>query len=174
MRTVHTIVLAIALAGAGSGIAAWKHLSFGFPLQPDPDTAVWTVEARARLQAHGGPVRVEMPIPGRLNGFTVIDEGFISSSFGAVADDSGSSRRVVWSAREPGTNPVLYYRMQLAESTTDPQPARIPAPLHPEPPQYDEPVAAAVASLLEEVRGQSADVRSFASARAALRTGPVR
>ncbi|MEX1081735.1 MAG: UUP1 family membrane protein [Halofilum sp. (in: g-proteobacteria)] len=150
------------LAAIGLGVAAWKHVSFGFPLTPDPETAVWTVEARARLQADGGPMRVEIPVPDQLHGYKIIEEDFISATFGAVPDDSGETRRVVWTARAPGSAPVLYYRMQLAESGERGDPPQSPAPTYPDPPEYDESLGAAITSLLEEVRQKSADVGSFA------------
>lgn len=162
MRTLHTVILAVMLTALGVGVAAWKHLSFGFPLTPNPETAVWTVEARARLQTDGGPMRVEVPVPDRLHGYKIIEEDFISATFGAVPDGSGESRRVVWTARDPGHEPVLYYRMQLAETGERGDPPQSPAPKYPDPPDYDESVGAAITSLLDEVRQKSADVGSFA------------
>lgn len=162
MRTVHTVIVAAVLAAAGIGIAAWKHFTFGFPLHSDPETEVWTVEARARLHADGGPMRVEMPIPDRLSGLEAIEEDFISATFSAVPDDGNEPRRVVWTARDPGSNPVLYYRMHLAERAERDGSTPVSAPAYPDPPDYHEPFDAAITGLLDEVRAKSADVDSFA------------
>lgn len=162
MKSLHVGLLALLLAMAGLGIAAWKHLHFGLPLAPAAEAEIWTVEARVRLRADGGvPMRVEMRIPGPQPHFHVLQEDFVSASFGAVTDDQASPRQAIWTARRPPSEPTLYYRLQLAERRSD-ELLPSPMPEYPEVPEYEEPMASAVSSLLEEVREASADIESFA------------
>src|SRR5690554_945160 len=102
-----------------------------------------------------------MPVPASLPQFVRIQEDFISASFGVVVDSQGGRRRAIWTARRMDGEATLYYRLQVAERLENVATAS-PAPAYPAVPQYEEPYASAVFSLLDEVRRQSADIDSFA------------
>lgn len=161
MHRWHVPLVALALVLLGLGIAFYKSSAFGLPFTPQREADVWTVEARAVVASDGSvPVRLEMPVPGDLAQFVRIQEDFISTAFGVVVDEAGDRRQAIWTARRLAGESALYYRLQVAERLDGTREPGRP-PVYPEVPEYEEPFGAAVHSLLDEVRRQSADIESF-------------
>ena len=58
MSKHRVLILALILAVAGIGMFLYKVEILGFPLQPDEQAPVWTVEARLSFEAGPGPVKL--------------------------------------------------------------------------------------------------------------------
>lgn len=161
MNRWHLPFVTLLLAATGLGLAVYKSRAFGLPFTPKSEAEVWTVEARVSVQSDGSsPVRLEMPIPGELPHLVRIQEDFISPVFGVVVNQQPEGRQAVWTARRLDGEAALYYRLQVAERLGAYTDASRPPP-YPRVPDYEEPFGAAIRSLLNEVRRQSADIESF-------------
>jgi len=159
MNNRHIYVLSAVLALMGLALFAYKSQVLGFPLQPQEQTRVWTIEAAVRFDAGPAAVKATLRIPTLTPGYSILDENFISRGFGHAVRIGREGRESQWTLREATGPQTLYYRAQvyrdetrLAEDTTPP---------FPEPPQLDEPSRLAMEGLIAEVRRQSADVASF-------------
>jgi hypothetical protein len=159
MNNRHIYVLSAVLALIGLALFAYKSQVLGFPLQPQEQTRVWTVEAAVRFDPGPAAVKATLRIPNLTPGFSILDENFISRGFGQATRNSPAGRESQWTLREASGAQTLYYRAQvyrdvsrMAEDTTPP---------FPEPPVLDEPSRIAMDGLITEVRRQSADVASF-------------
>lgn len=160
MKNLHIKVLATFLCIIGCSLAFYKYHELGFPLVPKESTEAWTVEARISFQAHPGPTKVSFFIPGDMPGFTTLDEDFISSNYGLAIANNEDLRTAHWAVRRVAGEQVLYYRVELAPVNELTRGSTV-VPPYPEAPHYDEPYRAAILSLLDQVRSQSADVFTF-------------
>ena len=52
------------------------------------------------------------------DGYTVVDEGYVSGKYGVMTEDDGLRRYALWSVRNTKGYQVLYYRIQLAPNLT--------------------------------------------------------
>jgi hypothetical protein len=152
-------ILGLILAAAGLGVFLYKVQFLGFPLQPDGQALVWTVEARLSFEAGPGPVKANLHIPGLTPGFALLDENFISRGFGFTTHYVSGGRQVQWAVRQAEGPQTLYYRAivyrdatRLVSDTTPPFP-----PI----PELGEPFNTAMQTLVERVRARSADPASF-------------
>lgn len=161
MNKLHLRLLALSLLVAGAGIIWYKIAILGLPIQPDAQTAIWTVEARVTYEAEGGPTQVNFHIPNNPPGFNVLSEDFVSSKFGLAREDHGHNRQALWTARRASGQQSLYYRIQLADAPDETNAIRGPMPSFPTTPDYPEPYGSAAMALLAEVRQESADIASF-------------
>ncbi|HEY0683176.1 MAG TPA: inactive transglutaminase family protein [Steroidobacter sp.] len=159
MNNRHIYVLSAVLALMGLALFAYKSQVLGFPLQPQEQTRVWTIEAAVRFDPGPAAVKATLRIPSLTPGFSILDENFISRGFGHAIRNVEAGRESQWTLREASGPQTLYYRAQvyrdvtrLAEDTTPP---------FPEQPVLDEPSRIAMEGLIAEVRRQSADVASF-------------
>ncbi|MFC4308346.1 inactive transglutaminase family protein [Steroidobacter flavus] len=159
MNNRHIYVLSAVLALIGLALFAYKSQVLGFPLQPQEQTRVWTVEAAVRFDPGPAAVKATLRIPNLTPGFSILDENFISRGFGHATRSAPAGRESQWTLRQANGPQTLYYRAQvyrdasrIAEDTTPP---------FPEPPVLDEPSRIAMEGLIAEVRRQSADVASF-------------
>jgi hypothetical protein len=63
VRNSQLRLLSLAFALAGLRLFYYKAAVLGLPLRPRERTSVWTVEARVRFKAEGGPARVSLRVP---------------------------------------------------------------------------------------------------------------
>lgn len=160
MRNSRLWLLCFAFALAGLGLFYYKAVVLGLPLQPRERTSVWTVEARVRFKAEGGPARVSLRVPAAPPGYQVIDESFVSSGYG-LTNESGEGRRVaIWAKRRASGAQTLYYRAVISAGSVSELPR---APHFPSPPKDDAKFETAAEALRDVVRRQSADIATFAS-----------
>lgn len=162
MRDIHLKLLALALIVIGVSLCAYKVSKFGLPLKPAADTQVWTVEARVGFEGSGRSAKVALNIPEQPPGFSMLDEDFVSGGFGLATEDRGVNRRALWAGRNVSGKQALYYRAVLSTDREANRERTEPEPTYPQEPDYPDPERAAVYSLLESVRNQSADTASFA------------
>ncbi len=152
-------LLALFLVLAGGSLFLYKYRVLGFPVQPDAETRVWTVEAMVNLNAGPGPVKASLHIPGLTPGFAILDENFVSRGFGFNPRYVRGGREVEWHIRRARGPQTLYYRAivyrepeQRETDTTPPFPPK---------PELGEPFNTAMEVLVDELRSQSADPASY-------------
>ncbi|RMH17395.1 MAG: hypothetical protein D6696_15825 [Acidobacteria bacterium] len=159
MSARHLYAVAGVLALAGAGIAAYKVVALGFPLREGAETEVWTVQARIRFTAAGGPAKVVLELPARPPGFTILDESFIARGYGLTRHEGGDARQAEWTRRQADGEQVLYYRARVHSGAAEPPTPPSPPP----PPQLEEPYQTALLAIVDAVREESADVHSAAA-----------
>ena len=167
MRNLHVKILALLLVISAGSLCWYKVTRLGLPLLPTEQAEVWIVEAKIAFKArHDTPVKVQFSIPRPPDGYTVVDENFVSGAYGLTTNEEGLNRLAQWAVRKIKGHQVLYYRLQLARD-----PSLIPSSsredssvLAPEvhTPEFPELMRSAVTALLAEVRRKSADSVSFA------------
>ena len=145
----------------GIGICYYKVAYFGFPLNPDDQAEIWTVEARVEFFADGGPAKVRFEIPHTPPGFVILDEDFVSSQYGLATKQDLVNRQALWAVRRVRDKQALYYRIKLLPSPEATVARKPTHPHYPDKPDYAEPEGSAVTALLDHVRDESADIASF-------------
>ena len=160
MKQRHLYVLVVILLVAGISAIVYKWKVLNFPLQPQVETEVWTMQARVEYQPRRGPNTVQLQIPKRPPGFAVLDERFIASNYSQLEEEHGSAREVQWSTRRARGAQVLYYRATVVRSTENPELGG--KPRVGDPPILEEPHATAAQAVLEDVRDYSADIATYA------------
>jgi 7 transmembrane helices usually fused to an inactive transglutaminase/Inactive transglutaminase fused to 7 transmembrane helices len=153
-------LLSLTCALTGLGIFYYKAAVLGLPLLPRQRTSVWTVEARLRFVADGGPARVSLRIPDSPPAYQIIDESFVSAGYGLTSEGGEGQRAALWAKRRAHGEQTLYYRVVIHPGSVSAMPR---APRFPSPPEDDAPFHAAAEALRDEVRRQSADIPTFAS-----------
>lgn len=151
---------ALILAAIGLSICAYKSIYLGLPLQPQQDTPVWTIQAKLEFKGTGGPAKVAFRIPNIIPGFMKLDEDFISNGFGLAIESDAENRWVDWAIRRAKGQQSLFYRISLTPSDQL-QNHWNTTPKFPKKPDYPEPYATAIKSILTDVRQESADVASY-------------
>ncbi len=159
MKNVAVLVWAGILVATGLGICAYKAYILGMPVKADQTTDVWTVEARIGFQAEGGPAIVDLSVPSVMPGFLKLDEHFIANRYGMAIDETGDHRKVQWVKRRAHGAETLYYRISVAPSEQTALWQDRPA--LPSPPDYEEPYATAIRTIINDVRQESADVFTY-------------
>lgn len=147
------------LAVVGFSICYYKVAVLGLPLKPQQSTEVWTVQAKLNFQGDGGPAIMELYLPNVIPGYLKLDEDFISGGFGLAVQDEGDNRKAQWAIRRARNLKSLYYRIVVAR--TEQQGSWQSRPAFPKAPDYPEPHASAIQSVLDEARTTSADVATY-------------
>src|SRR5688572_22684632 len=81
-------------------LIAWLKVDqLHMPLTPGEDSELWTVEARIDFDGGNAPAHVAFRLPEDSNGFTRVDESFVSRSFGLAVSDATDVREAVWTRR---------------------------------------------------------------------------
>lgn len=161
-RNRQWLTLSVLLIVLGSLIFAYKEVRLGYPIYPDTESVAWTVQARLQLEPERGAVRISLMLPARPSGFTVARENFISRGFGLTLEEEALRRQADWAVRRMREPRTLYYRALVIPDTRKRSFAGRPA--YPAVPDLQEPHATALKDLIEEVRSESADTETFASA----------
>lgn len=163
MRNLHVKILALLLISCGFALCWYKVTRLGLPLLPTEKAEVWTVEARIEFKARREtPIKVQFHIPRQPVGYTVVDENFVSSSYGLTTGDDGHNRLAQWAARKAKGYQVLYYRIHLSRDPIAVLPPDTPTAPELRVPDFPGALHSAADALMEEVRGKSADAVSFA------------
>ena len=161
MRHSQLWLLSFAFTLAGLSLFYYKAAVLGLPLQPRERTSVWTVEARVRFKAEGGPARVSLRVPDAPPGYQMIDESFVSGGYGLTSEGGEGRRAALWAKRRASGSQTLYYRAVISAGSVSESPR---APNFPSPPQDDDARFQSAAEALRDlVRRQSADIPTFAS-----------
>lgn len=163
MSARQLIFVVILLAASGAGLVAYKSAVLGFPLTPDKQSELWTIEARVSFERYTpGSVKARLRIPNQLVNFGLLSENFVSRGFGLSIQESEDWRVAMWAIRRIEGRQALYYRLTVFRDD-DARFALEPPPF-PDVPRMTEPFASALQEIISEVRSQSADVQTFTSA----------
>ncbi len=158
-RVPHWLVLVLILLVAGISATVYKISALGFPVTPDQLSDAWTVQARVHIRASGGPVKVNLQLPGNTPGFNRSNENFVSREFGLTVENERYGRDAEWARRRARGVHNLYYRATWFRAQTDTQ--ITVRPDFPPVPSLPEPFATAANTLVEDVREHSADIASY-------------
>ena len=166
MRGLHVKIIALVLVTFGLSVCWFKVTRLGLPLVPTEKADVLTVEARIEFKARrDSAVKVRFFIPRQPTGYTVVDENFVSGSYGLTTEEKGEHRTAEWAVRQATGHQVLYYRLHLAQDKSTEAPATdLPTPTSTpslSPSDLPEAVGSAAKGLMAEVRNKSADSKSF-------------
>jgi len=152
--------LVVLLLLAGSGMTAYQAIYLGLPLSPSTDEDLWRVEARIEFRARSGrPILAQLLVPDLRGDLVDLSESFVSRNYGVNVEPAGPNRKVLWSIRRASGEQALYYRMVLG-----PRVGVAPAESAPgavTPPELEGAEKVAVRTLLDAIRSQSADIRTF-------------
>lgn len=162
MKKLHLYLLALVIAALALAAATYKWQVLNFPLAPDASVEVWTVQARIEYQPRRGPNTLTLQLPAHTPGFQLIDERFVARNYSTLEERHPDGREVQWAIRRATGAQTLYYRATVVR---DAGRAELPFPQEPrlaEPPMLDGPEATAAATLLDQVRDQSADIVTYA------------
>ena len=161
MQSYKVWILALALFLIGGGLFLYKWRGLGYPLLPEEETRIWTVETTIQFDAgeRAMPVKATLHIPGLTPGFAILDENFVSRGFGFTTRYVSGGRQVQWAIRRAKGPQTLYYRAVVYKDPT--QAENDTTPPFPTVPALGEPLDTAVQELVAQVREQSADPASF-------------
>lgn len=165
MRNLQTLLFVILLTTAGLALVYLKVTQLGLPLTPGQLEPAWAVEAKVEFAGQGRGALVKFAIPHELGAFLRLDEYFVSRSYGLNVERDGEDRLAEWSTRRAPGKQRLYYRMEVVPRALEaPVEGGKGARLKPPPkPDYEEPLASAIETVLGDVRAESANVFTFAS-----------
>ncbi|MBL8200528.1 MAG: UUP1 family membrane protein [Chromatiales bacterium] len=154
-------IFALALCLIGGSLFVYKWRGLGYPLLPDEQTRIWTVEVTFQFDAgeRAMPVKATLHIPGLTPGFAVLDENFVSRGFGFTTRLVAGGRQVQWAIRRAKGPQTLYYRAVVYKDPAEA--ANDTTPPFPTAPVLGEPFDTALQELVAQVREQSADPASF-------------
>jgi hypothetical protein len=165
LRKIQVMMLAGLLVAASLALVFYKVTQLGLPLMPGQQEPVWSIEAKVEFDGTARAAVVNLDIPDALGDYVLLDEFFVSRSYGLNIEDGTKDRRAEWSTRRASGSQRLYYRIELAPRPTDALVATTTTkvPKAPAKPIYQEPMASAIQDVLGEVRAESANVFTFAS-----------
>ncbi len=150
----------IALAGTAI-FYKWQVLKF--PLQPNQEVQVWTVQAHVEFQPKKRANVVQLQLPKVTPNWVVINERFVARDYSKLEQQSSEGREVQWATREAVGEQDLYYRATVVRSPEKPENfLQELDPVISVPPELEEPFNTAAQTLLDEVRDGSSDVTTYA------------
>lgn len=161
MKKTHLYLLAFTVAALAAAAMVYKARVLKFPLQPQSEVSVWTIQARVTYRPKRGPNTVTLQLPTHTPGFTVVDEKFIARNYSMLEQTTTRKREVKWAIRRARGEQALYYRATLVRSALSEEPELAYEPTLAKPPPLEEPWSTASQSLLDDVRDYSADIVTY-------------
>jgi hypothetical protein len=159
--TRHLYCLILSLLLLGSGIFCYRHFILDVPLTDTETINSWMVESTLHFKADPNtPIKASFTIPYLPPHFAILDEYFVSRSYGVTTNLNGYNRETVWSIRRAKGDQSLYYRAILRQTSTEEAPLPKPAAIETTP--LDDSQKSAIESITNEVRQTSADIQTFA------------
>lgn len=162
MKKTHLYLLAFTVAAIAMAAITYKWQVLKFPLQPQSEVSVWTIQARVTYRPKRGPNTVTLQLPTMTPGFAVVDEKFIARNYSMLEQQTTRKREVQWAIRRARGEQVLYYRATLVRSSLSDNQELPYEPILAKPPPLEEPWATASQALLDDVRDFSADIVTYA------------
>ena len=139
----------------GISLMIYRHVAFDVPWLPGEYRQVWSVEAKVEFDAGEQPIIASLAIPATQPGFTLVDESAASPGYGLSFVERNGITRAEWSIRTARGHQELYYR---ADMMSDPYAKAIPSEIPAIDKQIEkEPIATAMAQILERAKERSAD-----------------
>ncbi|KFN42761.1 UUP1 family membrane protein [Arenimonas metalli] len=162
MSKRHLYLLAFSIIAIACAAMYYKWSVLKFPLQPDAQVQVWTVQAHVEYQPRAAANAVTLQIPSYTPGFAVLDERFIARGYSKLESSSPEGREVQWANRRVVGEQDLYYRATIVRSQEQEQALLDFDPVIPSPPELEEPYVTAADSLLLQVREGSINNVTYA------------
>jgi len=155
----HQRGLALGLALLGLGIFLFKVFALGFPVEAEAEVETWTVQARVSFDPRGQAVKVRLQLPDEVPGFTILEENFVSRGFGLTTEEDEQGRSAVWAIRRADGRQAVYYRAVVhsgGKKSMSGEPPEFPAV-----PELEEPFRTAMAAIVAQASGRSADTATL-------------
>jgi hypothetical protein len=157
----HVYGLIITLLLVGSSVFLYRHLVLDVPLTDAETINSWMVESNLRFIADNNtPIKASFTIPYLPPHFAILDEYFVSRSYGVTTNLNGYNRETVWSIRRSHGPQSLYYRAIIRQTESDE--STLPKPPVVKSQTLDESQKSAVETITNQVRQSSADIQTFA------------
>lgn len=157
----HVYGLILSLLVLGSGIFLYRHIILDVPLTDTETINSWMVESNLRFVADGkAPVKASFNIPYLPPHFAILDEYFVSRSYGVTTNLNGYNRQTVWSIRRAHGAQSLYYRAIFRQTDSDESALPKPSVIKSQP--LEENQKSAIETITAQVRQSSADIQTFA------------
>lgn len=161
MRQLHLLLLTLVLCATGLSVAYYKIAVIGLPLMASEQAEVWNIEARVSFRAKpDSTVKVALPLLLNPPDYSVLDEDFISSSYGLAIEQDEQGRMAQWAKRRAQGKQLLFYRAVLFKDKDVIRKAEA-TPEYPKVPEYPEDLAPIILDLLDKARQKSVDTVSF-------------
>jgi len=159
-NTRHVYGLIITLFLLGSGIFLYRHMILDVPLTDTETINSWMVESNLRFIADKNtPIKASFNIPYLPPHFAILDEYFVSRSYGVTTNLNSYNRETVWSIRQTHGAQSLYYRAIFRQIGSNESSLTKPTPVKVQP--LDENQKSAVETITSQVRQSSADIQTF-------------
>lgn len=160
-NTRHVYGLIITLFLLGTGIFLYRHFVLDVPLTDTETINSWMVESNLRFVADPNtPIKASFNIPYLPPHFAILDEYFVSRSYGVTTNLNGDNRETVWSIRRAHGSQSLYYRAIFRQTESNESPLGAPPAVKTQ--ALEESQKSAVETITNQVRQASADIKTFA------------
>lgn len=114
----------------GLGAAIYKHQVLGFSFFPETKVKVWTIEAKIKFMAEGGPVKVNLNGADNAGNMVALNQETVGDNylFTKEYDEKGNVTGGVWEKESAEGEQVIFFRTsvyRMDESIEGPPPAAI-------------------------------------------------
>ncbi|MDP3268517.1 MAG: inactive transglutaminase family protein [Legionella sp.] len=158
-RHVYGLILTLFIVGLG--LFLYRHLILDVPLTDTETINSWMVESNLRFNADNNtPIKASFNIPYLPPHFAILDEYFVSRSYGVTTNLNGYNRETVWSIRRGHGPQSLYYRAIFRQTDSDESSLPKPSIIKTQP--LADSQKSAVETITAQVRYSSADIQTFA------------
>ena len=110
MSKRHLYLLALAIIAAALAAMHYKWSVLKFPVSPDAQVQVWTVQAHVEYQPRRGANTVTLQLPEASPGWTRLNERLIARGYSDLLEATPDGREVQWATRRALGEQDLYYR----------------------------------------------------------------
>lgn len=94
-------------------MTVYKVAVLDFALTPNTAEESWSVEARVRFKAGGGPVKVSLYVPPVYQDFVSLDENITRGDYSLYEERLKYGKKVIWATRKDTGKRTFYYRLDL-------------------------------------------------------------
>ncbi len=162
MSKRHLYLLALAIIAAALAAMHYKWSVLKFPVSPDAQVQVWTVQAHVEYTPRRGANTVTLQLPDASPGWTRLNERLIARGYSDLLEATPDGREVQWATRRALGEQDLYYRATFVRADEREQVVFDFDPVIPTPPELEEPYATAAQTLLDQVRDRSSNTVTYA------------
>lgn len=160
-NTRHVYGLILFLLVFGSIVFLYRHLVLDVPLTDTETVNSWMVESNLRFIADKNtPIKASFNIPYLPPHFAILDEYFVSRSYGVTTNLNGYNRETVWSIRRAHGTQSLYYRAIFRQTGGSESALGAPPAIQSQP--LDENQKTVIDTISNQARQTSADIQTFA------------
>ena len=162
MSKRHLYLLAFSIIAIACAAMYYKWSVLKFPVSPDAQVQVWTVQAHVEFQPRRGANTVTLQLPDAAPGWTRLNERLIARGYSDLLEATPDGREVQWATRRALGEQDLYYRATFVRADEREPVGFDFDPEIPTPPELEEPYATAAQTLLDQVRDRSSNTVTYA------------